>query len=70
MPMRRHSRANVLAEPTPPDLEARLAELEAGAAARAAAGEPPPDFDSPSWMWMILFGIVVPVILLIIGWRA
>ncbi len=48
--------------PLPPELEARIAALEAGAARS--------DFDAASWLWMILFGIAVPVILLIIGWRA
>jgi len=27
------------------------------------------DFDASGWFWMILFGIVFPVILLAVGWR-
>jgi hypothetical protein len=46
----------------PPELEARIAALE-------AAG-PGADFDWLSWFWMILLGIALPVILLVIGWRA
>jgi hypothetical protein len=45
-----------------PELEARIAALETAASCA--------DFDRPSWFWMILFGIVVPAILLIIGWWA
>ena len=74
MPMRRHSRAIHLTDSAtdsggeragssafPPELEARIAALER-AASRA-------DFDRLSWFWMVLLGIVVPVILLIVGWR-
>ncbi|HUE09903.1 MAG TPA: hypothetical protein VMQ54_03145 [Steroidobacteraceae bacterium] len=46
----------------PPELEARIAALEAAA--------PAADFDWASWFWMILLGIALPAILLIIGWRA
>jgi len=46
----------------PPELEARIAALETAA--------PPKDFDASGWFWMILLGIAVPVILLVIGWRA
>ena len=96
MPMRRHSRVNVLVEPAtevsgaspappapvgpapaatravppnavlPPELEARIRELETC----AATGEPPSDFDSFSWFWMILLGVLVPVLLLVVGWFA
>jgi hypothetical protein len=45
-----------------PELEARIAALET-AASRA-------DFDRASWFWMILLGIIVPVVLLLIGWWA
>ncbi len=72
MPTRRHSLANPLAElehtpireqapAQPPELEARLAALE--------AGEAPQDFDASGWFWMALFGIVIPAILLAVGWR-
>ena len=72
MPMRRRSRANPLAEPRtdhpaqasalPQELEARIAALES-----AAQGA---DFDLASWIWMILIGIVIPALLLILGWLA
>jgi hypothetical protein len=44
----------------PPELEARLSVLEAGAAGA--------DFDAFSWFWMVLLGVVLPVVLLIVGW--
>jgi hypothetical protein len=56
----RSAQANAAA--LPPALEARIAMLEATAARS--------DFDSYSWLWMIVFGIAVPVILLIVGWWA
>ncbi|HTV94615.1 MAG TPA: hypothetical protein VME42_01380 [Steroidobacteraceae bacterium] len=46
----------------PPDLEARIAMLEASAA--------PGDFDRRSWFWMVLFGVVAPALLLIYVYRA
>ena len=46
----------------PAELEARLAALETGAAGS--------DFDGLSWFWMILIGIVIPILLLAIGWWA
>jgi hypothetical protein len=45
-----------------PELEARIAAFE-----RAA---PRPDFDAASWIWMILLGVVLPLLLLAIGWWA
>ncbi len=45
----------------PPELEARIAALE--------SAEVRQDFDASGWFWMILFGIVIPVILLAFGWR-
>jgi hypothetical protein len=45
----------------PPELEARIATLE-----QTDRGE---DFDALSWFWMALFGIVLPITLLCIGWR-
>ncbi len=46
----------------PPELEARIAALENSAAAV--------DFDLASWIWMILLGIVLPLVLLAAGWWA
>ncbi|MHB8476982.1 MAG: hypothetical protein ACYDBZ_11940 [Steroidobacteraceae bacterium] len=46
----------------PPDLEARLAAFECAA--------PPGGFDAASWFWMLLLGVVIPMALLLLGWRA
>jgi hypothetical protein len=45
----------------PPELEARIAAFES--AARS-------DFDVRSWLWMILLGVAIPLLLLIAGWWA
>jgi hypothetical protein len=45
----------------PAELEARIAAIEADPSDT--------DFDWPSWVWMILFGAVLPVALLMIGLR-
>jgi hypothetical protein len=45
----------------PPELEARIAALE-----NADRCE---DFDALSWVWMVLFGIVLPLALMCIGSR-
>ena len=45
----------------PPELEARIATLEAD----PQRG----DFDAVSWFWMLLFGIVVPLVLVVAGIR-
>lgn len=42
-------------------LAERLARVE-----RAAAVN---DFDGPSWLWMAVLGILVPLVLLLIGWN-
>ena len=47
----------------PAELEHRIAELETG----GQCGE---DFDSASLIWLLLLGIVLPAVLLIIGWWA
>jgi hypothetical protein len=47
--------------PIPPELEARIAALE-----KADRCE---DFDRVSWIWMLLFGIALPIALVCIGWR-
>jgi hypothetical protein len=44
----------------PPELEARIAALE-----NADRCE---DFDAVSWVWLVLFGIVLPLALVCIGW--
>jgi hypothetical protein len=46
----------------PPQLEARIAAIENAAATS--------DFDAASWLWMILLGVAIPLILLAIGWWA
>jgi hypothetical protein len=45
----------------PPELEARIAALE-----NADRCE---DFDAVSWVWMVLFGVLLPLALVCIGWR-
>jgi len=45
------------------ELERRIAALESGAETGA-------DFDLLSWCWMILLGVVLPILLLIWGWSA
>jgi hypothetical protein len=46
----------------PPDLAARIAAFESAA--------PPEDFDIASWLWMLLLGIAIPLVLLAVGWWA
>jgi hypothetical protein len=46
----------------PQELEARLAALEALA--------PSADFDGFRWFWMVLLGILLPAVLLVVGWCA
>jgi hypothetical protein len=48
-------------DPVPATLEERLAALESG----REMGE---DFDARSWAWMIVLGVVIPLMLLYIGW--
>ncbi|HEX3848491.1 MAG TPA: hypothetical protein VHV81_14005 [Steroidobacteraceae bacterium] len=45
-----------------PPLEARIAALERPGATA--------DFDLASWVWMVLLGIAVPVVLILLGWWA
>jgi hypothetical protein len=47
---------------SPADLEARLAAFESAA--------PSGDFDRASWLWMILLGVAIPLVLLVVGWWA
>jgi hypothetical protein len=61
--MRRHflaSRVNNGQHDLPPGLEARIRVLESAASDT--------DFDAPSWIWMALFGILLPVVLIVLGW--
>jgi hypothetical protein len=44
----------------PPELEARIAAFE--------NAPPSPDFDTASWIWMILLGVALPLLLLVVGW--
>lgn len=46
----------------PSELEARIAELEADPIGA--------DFDRISWVWMILFGVALPIVLWVVGFRA
>lgn len=46
----------------PPQLEARIAAVENAA--------PRSDFDASSWLWMMLLGVAIPLILLAVGWWA
>ena len=43
-----------------PDLQSRLATVETHGAGA--------DFDAWSWAWMLLLGVVLPAVLLAIGW--
>lgn len=44
----------------PPELAARLAAVEAHGADA--------DFDAVSWAWMLALGLVLPAVLLAVGW--
>ena len=46
----------------PPQLEARIAAIEI--AGRTS------DFDTSSWFWMIVLGVVIPLMMLAVGWWA
>lgn len=46
----------------PPQLEARIAAIE-------TAGRTP-DFDGSSWLWMVVLGVVIPLMMLAVGWWA
>jgi hypothetical protein len=48
-------------EPLDPELERRVAALESGTDAGS-------DFDTASWFWLVLLGVVGPVALLVWGW--
>ena len=50
-----------MSEPLPPELERRIEVLE-----QEPVG---PDFDLASWMWLALFGLLLPIGLLVLGWN-
>lgn len=52
-----------MAQQIPAELERRIKALESV----ENQGE---DFDASSWMWLIILGLVLPVIALIWGWSA
>ena len=45
----------------PAELEERVAALESSSGMER-------DFDRVSWTWLIALGVVLPVLLLIVGW--
>jgi hypothetical protein len=52
-----------MTEPLPAELEERIAALEAQREVGA-------DFDAVSWFWLIVLGVLLPVVLLLIAWWA
>lgn len=50
------------AERLNPELERRLKALENP----AEQGE---DYDAASWLWLLLFGVILPIIALAWGWQ-
>lgn len=50
-------------EPFPAELEERIVALES----QREVGE---DFDARSWFWLIVLGVLAPVVLLLIAWWA
>jgi hypothetical protein len=46
-----------------PELEERIARLEGDLQSAAD-----PDFDAIGWGWIIALGLVLPAVLLLIGW--
>ena len=57
---RRKPATGLVTSELPAELEARISALE--------ASKEGPDFDRLSWFWMILFGIALPLILIVLGW--
>jgi hypothetical protein len=47
----------------PPELDQRIAELES----RRECGD---DFDVVSLCWLFFLGVVIPIVLLLVGWWA
>jgi hypothetical protein len=62
MPMPNRSAAAAPVADLPPELEARVAALE--------AAPPGGGFESAGWFWMIILGIAIPMLLLAVGWWA
>jgi len=52
-----------MSEELPPELQRRIRSLENPA-------EQGRDFDRVSWAWLILLGVVTPVLLLLWGWSS
>jgi hypothetical protein len=52
-----------MAKPLPAELEERIVALES----QREVGE---DFDARSWFWLIVLGVLTPVVLLQIAWWA
>ncbi len=52
-----------MADPLPQELHDRISALETG----REAGE---DFDARSWVWLIALGVLMPAVLLLVGWLA
>jgi hypothetical protein len=52
-----------MADDLPPELQQRITALEDPACQGS-------DFDAVSWVWLILLGVIVPVLLLLWGWEA
>jgi hypothetical protein len=46
-----------------PELEERIVRLEGDLRGAAA-----PDFDAVSWGWIIALGVILPAVLLLVGW--
>ena len=52
-----------MADELPPELQERITALEDPARQGS-------DFDTVSWIWLILLGVVVPLGLLVWGWES
>jgi len=50
-----------MAERIPPELARRIDALEDDASQQ--------DFDRRSWLWLVMLGVVLPLLLLIVGWQ-
>ena len=59
-PERREPGRDAAAAALPAELEARIALLEGAADTE--------DFDAASWTWMLLLGLVLPAVVIAVGW--